>query len=93
MRKKYDWALSIDYEVTEARARLWYISEEKLEPRLGSRIEESLDLFEQPLAPGYDASRLYKDLTDFDLRKGDPDIWKMNSGKDETYLNEINVRM
>ncbi|MCB2137207.1 MAG: hypothetical protein KDE08_14910, partial [Rhodobacteraceae bacterium] len=36
----YDWAMSVDYEDEAASARFWYVSEEKLEPRLGQRYEE-----------------------------------------------------
>ena len=55
----YDWALNIDWGDPTADARAWYVSEEKLEPRLGERREESLDAYEQPLQPGRDAARLY----------------------------------
>ena len=47
----YAWALEPDYELREARARVWYVSAEKLEPRLGERFEEELDAYEQALAP------------------------------------------
>ena len=50
----YGWVNDIDYAKTAAIARVWYVSEEKLEPRLGERFEESLEHFEQPLAPGRD---------------------------------------
>ena len=63
VRETYDWADSIDFNTNYERARIWYISEEKLEPRLGERFNEELDLFEQPLSPGYDAMRLMRDLT------------------------------
>jgi len=51
----YAWALPINFDATDAQARVWYVSEEKLEPRLGERFEEPLDAYEQPLAPGRDA--------------------------------------
>ncbi len=63
VRKTYDWANSIDFDTAAARARIWYISEEKLEPRLGERFEEELEHFEQPLSPGYDAMKLIHDLS------------------------------
>ena len=63
VHETYDWAASIDFNANSERARIWYISEEKLEPRLGERFNEELDLFEQPLSPGYDAMRLMRDLT------------------------------
>ncbi|MEM7322826.1 MAG: hypothetical protein AAF531_07055, partial [Actinomycetota bacterium] len=45
-----------------ADARAWYVSEEKLEPRLGERHEEPVGPYEQPLQPGRDAARLFADL-------------------------------
>ena len=61
-REHYGWALGIDWRMPEATARAWYISEEKLEPRLGERHEEDIAEFEQPLSPGRDAARAYADL-------------------------------
>lgn len=58
----YDWALKTDWDDPASQARAWYISEEKLEPRLGERFEEPVSAYEQPLAPGRDAARLYADL-------------------------------
>ncbi|MDE0522551.1 MAG: hypothetical protein OXH79_11400 [Boseongicola sp.] len=61
-REHYGWALGIDWRMPEATARAWYISEEKLEPRLGERHGEDIADFEQPLSPGRDAARAYADL-------------------------------
>jgi len=36
----YGWALSLDYKTAKEHARFWYVSEAKLEPRLGERAEE-----------------------------------------------------
>ena len=36
----FSWALCFDYSDFEGQARFWYVSEEKLEPRLGERFEE-----------------------------------------------------
>ena len=58
----YRWALEIDWNAPEAQARVWYTSEEKLEPRLGDRFDEPLEPYEQPLCPGRDAARMYADL-------------------------------
>lgn len=58
----YDWALDIDWNAPENKARAWYVSEEKLEPRLGERFEEPIEDYEQPLAPGRDAARLHDAL-------------------------------
>ena len=62
----YGWASGIDYEDPSASARIWYTSEEKLEPRLGERYEEDLEPYEQPLAPGRDAMRLKGALRGWD---------------------------
>jgi len=58
----YDWALNIDWRSKSANARAWYVSEEKLEPRLGERFEEDIADYEQPLQPGRDAAALLKAL-------------------------------
>ena len=50
----YSWVNDIDYRENAAQARVWYVSEEKLEPRLGERFEEPIEPYEQPLAPGRD---------------------------------------
>ena len=55
MKNVYDWTHHIDYTKNDAKARVWNISEEKLEPRLGERFEEPIEPYEQPLAPGRDA--------------------------------------
>ena len=66
LESHYDWADQIDFTTKAAQARVWYVSEEKLEPRLGERYEESLDPYEQPLSPGRDAIRMQRDLEAFD---------------------------
>ena len=58
----YGWALETDWSSEEAQARVWYVSEEKLEPRLGERAEEDLDAYEQPLGSGRDVAALYEVL-------------------------------
>ncbi|MGR3464594.1 hypothetical protein [Limimaricola sp.] len=62
LERDYAWALGIDWHRPEAQARAWYVSAEKLEPRLGERHLEPLAAYEQPLAPGRDAALLYGDL-------------------------------
>ncbi len=59
IQTRYEWALTIDWQAQNATARAWYVSEEKLEPRLGQRHEEPIEPFEQPLAPGRDAAALH----------------------------------
>ncbi len=58
----YGWALDIDWSKEDANARAWYVSEEKLEPRLGERFCENIADYEQPLQPGRDAARMFADL-------------------------------
>lgn len=56
------WALAIDYEQPAEQARFWYVSEEKLEPRLGERFDEPGAEKEQPLAIGRAMAALNADL-------------------------------
>jgi hypothetical protein len=58
------WALEVDYEEPENRARFWYTSAEKLEPRVGERFEEPGAEYELPLAIGLDIKRLHAALKD-----------------------------
>ena len=58
LRTHYAWALQPDYSKREESARFWYVSEEKLEPRLGERFEEPGADKEQPLTFGRDIARL-----------------------------------
>jgi len=56
----YAWALKINFALPENIARFWYVSEEKLEPRLGNRFTEDGAELEQPLC----IARLVADLND-----------------------------
>ena len=58
--RDYAWALDIDHAAPERCARFWYVSEEKLEPRLGERHEEPGAEREEPL----DISRAVRALRD-----------------------------
>ena len=51
---QYEWANTLDFTQKAEQARVWYVSEEKLEPRLGERFDEPIAPYEQPLAPGRD---------------------------------------
>jgi hypothetical protein len=62
----FGWTLSTDWQATENCARAWYVSEEKLEPRLGERFEEPIADYEQPLAPARDAAAAHAALADWD---------------------------
>ncbi|WP_372572409.1 hypothetical protein [Ruegeria jejuensis] len=61
---RFGWALSLDWEAPEHCARAWYVSEEKLEPRMGERFEEPIAEYEQPLAPARDAAAAHRALAD-----------------------------
>jgi hypothetical protein len=54
----YGWARATDFSTPAAQARFWYVSEEKLEPRLGERAREAGAEREQPLAVGRDVAAL-----------------------------------
>ena len=64
--KQYQWADALDFTQNAEQARVWYVSEEKLEPRLGERFEEPIAPYEQPLAPGRDAIACHKALRGWD---------------------------
>lgn len=59
LERAYGWALNIDWSAEQQCAHAWYVSAEKLEPRLGERFEEAIAAYEQPLAPGRDAAALF----------------------------------
>ena len=65
LERCYDWALEIDWAAQENCAKAWYVSEEKLEPRLGERFEEPIADYEQPLAPARDAAMLHAALSEW----------------------------
>jgi hypothetical protein len=50
----YSWTRRYDFGERSANARFWYVSEEKLEPRLGERFREPGADREQPLAVARD---------------------------------------
>ncbi|GMG81465.1 hypothetical protein LNKW23_06780 [Paralimibaculum aggregatum] len=60
LAERYDWALGIDFARPENAARFWYVSEEKLEPRLGNRGGEDGAALELPLC----TARLARELSD-----------------------------
>ncbi len=57
-----DWATSVDYDEKANRARFWYTSAEKLEPRVGERFDEPGAEYEQPLGIGLFIKQLDQDL-------------------------------
>lgn len=56
--RNYHWAKAHDFDDPANAARFWYVSEEKLEPRLGERWEEEGAALEQPIAIGRDVQAL-----------------------------------
>jgi hypothetical protein len=64
LHAQYDWAIHTDYTDPAHCARFWYISEEKLEPRLGERFEEEGASRELPLDTGRRAAALWQALQD-----------------------------
>jgi hypothetical protein len=65
IEQHYGFALFQDYGVKEAQARFWYVSEEKLEPRLGERFEEPGSALEQPLGIARDIAALHKACSNY----------------------------
>lgn len=62
IEKQYDWALEYDFERADASHWFWYVSKEKLEPRIGVRLEETGADREMPLGVARDVQQLYRDL-------------------------------
>ncbi|WP_282046000.1 hypothetical protein [Roseibium album] len=58
----FGWAFELDWTDPTNCARAWYVSEEKLEPRMGERFEEPITDYEQPLAPARDAAKAFAAL-------------------------------
>ncbi len=62
----YSWAMGRDYRDKDQSARFWYVSEEKLEPRLGDRyLEPGADL-ELPIDTGRRAAALAATIAPWD---------------------------
>ena len=59
---RHGWALEPDYAGPDAQARFWYVSANKLEPRLGERWEEPGADRELPLATGRDIAACHAGL-------------------------------
>ena len=64
LESRCQWALEVDYDEPSNRARFWYTSAEKLEPRVGERFDEPGAEYELPLAVGYDIKRMYAALVE-----------------------------
>lgn len=59
----WDWSCKIDYAQPQNCAQFWYVSAEKLEPRLGKRHEEPGAEMETPLDIGRQVTALAADLS------------------------------
>ena len=62
----YQWALALDLDAPDSRAQFWYVSEEKLEPRLGNAYAEEGQTREMPFAMAYYIADLQKAMAQFD---------------------------
>lgn len=62
LQEQFGWALDLDWSDPANCGRAWYVSEEKLEPRMGERFEEPIAEYEQPLAPARDAAAAFAAL-------------------------------
>ena len=60
--ENYAWAKDSDFEDNESRRLFWYVSEEKLEPRLGDRFQEPGSELELPLDVAFRVNLLANDL-------------------------------
>ncbi len=60
---RYGWALTTDFDRPAAQHLFWYVSEEKLEPRLGERFHEPGADKEMRTGVARDVRRLYDRLT------------------------------
>jgi hypothetical protein len=65
LSENFSWVFDIDFSSRNSTARFWYVSEEKLEPRLGNRYEEEGADLERPLDIAKKVSLLSKDLKDY----------------------------
>ena len=62
IEKHFAWVAAIDFATETGRARFWYVSEEKLEPRLGERTQEQGADLELPLCVAEQVQALIRDL-------------------------------
>jgi len=62
LSRDWDWALSFDFNQPDATAQFWYVSEAKLEPRLGRRTEEPGAEWETPLDVARQVQAMAHDL-------------------------------
>lgn len=58
----FSWALTLDYDAKPQCQQFWYVSEAKLEPRLGDRFDEPGSERESPLDIARRIAAMYADL-------------------------------
>ena len=63
--QNYQWALELDLQDADSRAQFWYVSEEKLEPRLGNSYQEDGQSREMPFAMAYYIAQLQEAMRGF----------------------------
>lgn len=65
LQSNYAWALRVDFGSPSSKARYWYVSENKLEPRLGDRTQDAqVEQREMPLGVARDVIALSAALMD-----------------------------
>ncbi len=62
IEERYQWAINVDYSAPDNHYWFWYRSQDKEEPRLGIRNQESGAEKEMPLDIGRQVGRLYRSL-------------------------------
>lgn len=62
IKRDWDWAVEGDYDCDTGCAQFWYVSEEKLEPRLGNRHTDDGAERESPLDIARQVQSLSRDL-------------------------------
>ena len=70
IERNYSWAIKTNFKKKNNMYLFWYVSEEKLEPRLGERFNENGAELEEPLGIGkmvYDLYLFIKKMKDKDL--------------------------
>jgi hypothetical protein len=63
-KARFGWARDLNFDTPRDGSQFWYVSEEKLEPRLGQRFEEPGAQWEMPLGIAKDAQQLLIALED-----------------------------
>ena len=64
LSRDWGWALALDFDTPAAQAQFWYVSEAKLEPRLGQRAAEPGADRETPLDIARQVQAMAQDLAD-----------------------------